>query len=393
MLDKIDMKRRHLLAGSAIAAGAMVTGVRVDAQDATELPEYVSFKNPDAMILHSNNTIETARHAYGTSLITPENELYIRNNVAPPPASVVEDRDAWEVEIEGVGEPRTLTVGELKGMGIESVTMVLQCSGNGRAFFDEDISGTQWQVGASGNVIWTGVPLSKVVEALGGPASGAVYITGTGGEDIPEGIDPLSVLVERSVPIEELDNILLAWDLNGEPISLAHGGPLRMVVPGYTGVNNVKYLTRLAFTEEQSSARIQQTRYRMVPMGESATTEMPSVWKMDMKSFITTPLDDRSAGPVTIAGVAFGGYNAPEKIEVSVDGGETWEEAAFIGPDMGRFAWRTFAATVELDAGEHLICSRVTDSEGNAQPEETEPNNSGYAHNGWRKHGVTINVG
>lgn len=246
------IKRRHLLAGTAMAAGAVALAGRAVgqeiSQEAPDLPEYVSFKQPDAMIVHSNNTIETRRDAFGTALITPEDKLYVRNNVNPPPASILDDRDAWEVSIEGVGSPQTLTVGDLKSMGLETVTMVLQCSGNGRAFFDHETTGTQWQTGAAGNVMWTGVPLRTVIDALGGVNEGAKFVTGTGGEEFPEGAPINEVIVERSVPIDVLDNILLAWDLNGEPISLAHGGPLRMIVPGFSGVNNIKYVKRIALT-------------------------------------------------------------------------------------------------------------------------------------------------
>lgn len=392
MNEHVDLKRRYLLAGTAAATGLIASGIRVHAQD-NPLPAYVDWKDPEAMIVHSNNTLETRRDAFGTSLITPEDRLYIRNNVSPPDASILDDRDAWEVAIEGVAEPRTLTVGELKTMGVDTVTMVLQCSGNGRAYFEHEPSGTPWQVGASGNVMWTGVPLRKVVEALGGAADGAAYVTGTGGETIPEGLEANDVLVERSVPVDVLDTILLAWDLNGEPISLAHGGPLRMIVPGFTGVNNVKYVKTVALTAEESPAAIQQTRYRLQPVGESGGPEHPSVWQMNVKSFVTAPLESASAGMVQVTGVAFGGINAVDSVEVSVDGGETWEAAEFIGPDMGRYAWRTFALSAELAAGTHMIVSRATDSEGNVQPEEFEPNDPGYNHNGWRAHGVEVTVG
>lgn len=391
MTHHVDLTRRYLLAGTAAATAVVATGVQLHAQD-NPLPDYVDWKQPDAMIVHSNNTLETRREAFGTSLITPEDELYIRNNVSPPDPSILDDRDAWEVSIEGVAEPRTLTVGELKTMGVETVAMVLQCSGNGRAFFDHEPSGTQWQVGACGNVVWTGVPLRKVVDALGGPADGAVYITGTGGETIPEGLERNDVLVERSVPIETLDKVLLAWDINGKPISLGHGGPLRMIVPGYTGVNNVKYVARIALTEEQSPARIQQQRYRLYPVGEEVQPDSPSVWEMEVKSFITSPLETATAGMVQITGVAFGGINAVEGVEVSVDGGETWQAAEFIGPDMGRYAWRTFAFAADLSAGSHMLVSRATDSEGKVQPEAPEGNNPGYNHNGWRAHGVEVTV-
>lgn len=391
MTEKIDLKRRYLLAGTAAATGLAVSGMRVFAQE-KPLPGYAGWKEADALIVHSDNTIETRRDAFGTSLITPEDELYIRNNISPPDASILDDRDTWEVSLEGVAEPRTLKLGDLKSMGLDTVAMVLQCSGNGRAFFDHETSGTQWKVGAAGNVIWTGVPLRKVVDALGGPAEGMKFITGTGGETIPADLDERDVIVERSVPIDVLDTVVLAWDLNGEPISLAHGGPLRMIVPGYTGVNNVKYLKRLALTPEESDARIQQSRYRLAPVGEKSGPQHPSVWAMPVKSFVTIPLDSASAGPVQIAGFAFGGTNPVQSVEVSTDGGKNWQQAEFIGPDLGRYAWRSFALSTELQPGTHVIVSRATDSEGNVQPEEPEPNNSGYNHNGWRDHGVEVTV-
>jgi len=387
------LDRRHFMSGCAVVAGvALTSSGRAVAQESKPLPAYVDWKRPEAMIVHSNNTLETRREAFGTSLLTPEDKLYIRNNITAPSEAIVKDRDAWEVSIEGVAKPRKLTVGELKQMGLTTVVMVLQCSGNGRAFFDHKPSGTQWQVGAAGCVSWTGVPLKTVVEALGGPAAGAEYVTGTGGETMPAGIDPKTILVERSVPIKALDSIILAWELNGEPISLAHGGPLRMIVPGYTGVNNVKYVKTVNLSEKPSDARIQASRYRMVPLGEKAGPDDPSVWEMEVKSWITSPLTTAKAGEVQITGLAFGGINAIEGVEVSTDGGKTWEKAEFIGPDLGRYAWRPFVLAANLKAGEHLIVSRATDSEGRVQPRDMKPNASGYNHNGWLKHGVTVKV-
>src|SRR5699024_6533698 len=120
-------------------------------------------------------------------------------------------------------------------------------------------------------------PVKKVLEALGGMDSDAKYMTGTGGEEIPEGIDPDTVRVERSVPLEAVEDALLAWEINGEPLPLAHGGPLRMIVPGYIGINNIKYVKKLAFTEEQSSANIQQNSYRWTEVGVKGSPEYDSI--------------------------------------------------------------------------------------------------------------------
>jgi sulfite dehydrogenase len=147
------------------------------------LPAYVSWKDASSVIVHSGTTIETKRSAFGTSVITPAEQLYIRNNLPAPDAAIVADRDAWEINIEGVQNPRKLTVRDLKSLGLETVAMVLQCSGNGRGFFPSKPSGTPWTVGAAGCVVWSGVPVKAVVDLLGGMASGARYMTGTGGEN------------------------------------------------------------------------------------------------------------------------------------------------------------------------------------------------------------------
>jgi sulfite dehydrogenase len=176
------------------------------------LPAYVNWKDPAALVVHSSTTIETRRSAFGTSVITPAEQLYIRNNLPPPDGSIVADRDAWEVSIEGVKKPRKLTLRELKTMGVETTAMVLQCSGNGRGYFPSKPSGTPWQVGAAGCVVWSGVPVRWVADALGGVAEGMRFLTGTGGEKLPEGLDPLSVIVERSVPAAAIADALLALE-------------------------------------------------------------------------------------------------------------------------------------------------------------------------------------
>lgn len=399
MKNNLSMPRRHMLAGSAAALGALGmaswSGVARAQAAAKPLPAYAGWKDSKALIVHSSSTLETRRSAFGTSVITPTGQLYVRNNLPAPDASILDNREAWTVSIEGVKNPRSLTLAELKTLGVETVATVLQCSGNGRGFFPSKPSGTPWTVGAAGCALWSGVPVRQVVAALGGAVDGMAYLTGTGGEKLPEGVDPLSVLVERSVPLKALDDALLAWELNGEPIPLAHGGPLRLIVPGYQGVNNIKYIKGLALTREQSQARIMSHGYRMSPPGSKASPEQPSVWEMTVKSWINGPLPEQGpvkAGWVQIHGVAFGGTRAVQGVEVSVDGGKSWQKAQFIGPDLGRFAWRQFVLPVQLAAGTHVLASRATDSAGNVQPAEREENLGGYNNTSWRDHAVTVTV-
>lgn len=404
--SNLSLRRRQLLAGSASAiAAAGLTGLsgRAAAQTATAtaaaagakpLPAYASFKDLNAVIVHSSNTIETKRSAFGTSVITPAEQLYVRNNLAPPDASIVADRDAWQVAIEGVRNPRTLSVAELKTMGVETVAMVLQCSGNGRGFFPHKTSGTQWKVGAAGCVIWSGVPVRYVVAALGGPVAGMNYLTGTGGEKLPAGIDPLSVIVERSLPLQAMDHALLAWEMNGSPVPLAHGGPLRLVVPGYQGVNNIKYVKRVAFTPVETKAAIMDHRYRLAPIGAKETSAMPSVLGLSVKSFVTSPSGDgtEKAGTIYVTGVAFSGGSPIKRVEVSSDAGRTWMDAAFIGPDLGPFAWRQFALPLRMAPGSYVVTSRATDAAGNVQPQNRFENDAGYANSSWADHAVKVAV-
>lgn len=392
-----SLRRRNLLVGSAgaLAAANLATWTQgVFAQGTKPLPSYLSWKDPGSLTVHSATTVETRRSLTGAALITPAVHLYIRNNLPAPDAAIVAQPDAWSVSIEGVRRPRSLTVAELKAMGAESLPMVLQCSGNGRGFFPSKPSGTPWAVGAAGCVIWRGVPVRKVVAALGGMLKDRRFMTGTGGETLPPGVDPLSVLVERSVPAQAMADALLAWDMNGAPIPLAHGGPLRLIVPGYTGVNNIKYVKRLAFTVAESQAKIMSHGYRMSPPGGKGDPSQPSVQEMSVKSWIYAPGSDGTsvvaAGPVLIQGVAFGGLHGVRQVEVSLDGGNTWVLARFTGPDLGRYAWRQFVLEANLPPGAHVLASRATDTRGTVQPRERVENAGGYNNTSWADHAVAV---
>ena len=401
MSEDLRIGRRGFLGGGLTAVAAASVGGASEAlaqQPARPLPAYVGWKDPNAMIIHSDQTLEMKRDLFGSSLITPEDRLFVRNNVKAPPDSIAADRDGWRVEFAGVKQPKTLTVGELKRMGVVTIATVLQCSGNGRKYFmdqltgDQKMSGTPWTVGASGCVIWSGVPLKTVIDALGGQVAGVKYITGTGGEEIPAGLNPRDLIVERSVPLSNLDTVILAWEMNGKPISVAHGGPLRMIVPGYSGVNNVKYVKTVALTATQTDARIQSANYRYHSITEKPSPDQPAVWEQPVKSWITSPLANQKTGQVQITGLALGGMNALSGVEVSMDGGKTWKKAKFVGPDLGRFAWRLFVLPASLQPGDYTLVSRARDAKGNVQPEDSPLNGSGYGYNGWRGPAVKITV-
>ena len=359
-------------------------------------------KAPSDFIEHNNLplSLETLRSAYGQGPITAISQFFVRNNLPMPESQIIADRDLWTVAIEGAAQTAdlttTLSLAELKALPTSTIAGVLQCSGNGRAFFDHSPSGSPWGVGAAGCALWTGVKLSTVFEYLGGARTETRFITATGGEPLPDGIEPSSVAVERSVPIDKgLDDCLLVWGMNGEPLPLVHGGPVRLLVPGYFGVNNVKWVKRLAASVNESGNKIQQSGYRMRAIGESGNASHPSMYRMPVKSWLNGPGADLKTLPPgrhQLFGVAFSGERGIDHVEVSLDGGASWQRANLYGPDLGPNAWRTFSLEANLAEGNHLLVSKATDTAGESQPEHFPANHRGYGHNGWRDHGLAIEV-
>ncbi len=398
---KSEDRRRFLRTSIGAAAGAVLAtscskeSSAPSAGLADGLPE--GLDGNDFLVHGTNPWCMESKRGRLDGLITPTDQVFVRANLPAPDKGVLAARGAWTLNVAGVKNPRALTLAELQGMGRQTVASVLQCSGNGRKFFTHGASGSPWGVGAAANVLWTGVPLRTVVEALGGLIPGQKFLTATGGESIAEGLDAKKLMVERSIPIEKaMTDGLLAWQMNSEPLTMAHGGPLRFVVPGYYGVNNVKYVKEIAATAEESTAKIQVSSYRVRPVGESGSPEQPSMWAMNTKSWITAPLGGEGpvkAGETMITGVAFSGEAPVDSVEVSVDGGATWSNADLVGPDLGPFAWRLFAMPWKAGAGKHTLVCRAKDQAGTVQPENAVPNERGYAHNGWRDHGVDVQVG
>ena len=399
---RLNINRRNFLTGSVTLAGAAAAATVVPISfakanhsdsDFKGLPDFIKWKNRDALIVHSDKGIETHRSAIGESLITPNRNVYIRNNMPTMTDYQIGDRNNWKVSIQGVKNPKTFSLAQLKKLGHTTIATILQCSGNGRGFFEHKVRGSQWKTGAAACVFWTGVPVQAVVEACGGIDREAVFMTSAGVDHEPTGLDPKKAMIERSVPKKVYKDAILAWEMNGVPLPNAHGGPLRMVTPGYFGINNVKHLGKVAFTKKESSVKYMKKSYRISPIGKKGS-QYPSAWEMPVKSWVTRPTDETGtvkAGKVQIVGVAMGGTRKVRSVQVSVDSGKSWKRAKFVGPDLGKYAWRQFAIETTLSPGTYNIASLASNGP-DKQPELRMENRRGYAHNGWKDHSVYVTV-
>ena len=401
---KLNLNRRNFLTGTAALAGVAATAsvVPISIANANHsplnentkgLPDFINWKDRSALIVHSNKGIETHRSAIGESLITPNRNVYIRNNMPTMTDDQIGNRKNWKVSIEGVKNPKTFTLAQLQKLGHTTMATILQCSGNGRGFFKHKPRGSQWKTGAAACIFWTGVPMKTVVDACGGISGDSVYMTSEGVDHVPTGLDPKKAMIARSVPKKVYKDAMLAWEMNGVPVPNSHGGPLRMITPGYFGINNVKHLGKVAFTSQESSVKYMKKSYRISPIGKKGS-QYPSCWEMPVKSWITRPTDETGtvkAGKVQIVGVAMGGTRKVKSVKVSVDGGSSWKKAKFIGPDLGKYAWRQFVFETTLSSGKYNIASLASNGK-DKQPELRMENRRGYAHNGWKDHSVNITV-
>jgi DMSO/TMAO reductase YedYZ molybdopterin-dependent catalytic subunit len=367
--EPFPIGRRRLLAGGGVAVAFAPPLARAD-----ELLE--QGRSPQ------NLGTPTSLH---DRLITPTPAFFVRSHFGPPAL----DRER-AVDVDGlVGTKLSLTVAELKKAFPEvTVTAVLQCAGNGRALHVPRVPGLQWVHGAMGQATFTGVRLRDVLQRAGLAKEGQhVHVAGADAPPKPT-VPPFL----RSLPLARaLDpSTLLAWAMNGDELTLGHGAPLRLVVPGWAGDHWVKWLARLTVHEAEAKGFFMETAYRMptgaVEPGAAVPPDrMQPATTFPVKSIIGSPAEGaRTArGLQRVTGVAFSGDAAIAKVEVSIDDGRSWQAAKLEGePGAGR--WNVFRWEGQrTDPGRIRARARATDRKGNVQPEHARWNPSGYFWNGW----------
>lgn len=350
----------------------------------------VAVTKPELMVLDTPElNAETPAHLLDDD-ITPLARLFVRNTGAMPVLSPA-DIAAWMLTVDGwVRTRRSWSIHSLR-QEFETVTetCVMECAGNGRAFFPDPAGPVLWKHGAVGCVRWTGVRLADVLQRCGVLAR-AVY---TGHHSPDRYLDDSGPALSRGLPIKKAmaPETLIAFELNGEPVSTLHGGPLRLVAPGYPGVSFQKWLTRIEVRDrEHDGERMQDGHYRMprAPLGYGEPYDprfFAIITDMPVKSLITAPrkgFQSVAEAPLAIRGHAWSGHVPVARTQISIDGGISWQ-LADLKPAAGRFAWRRFEFTLDRPPrGEIEIIARATDAEGRTQPIECVPwNPRGYLNN------------
>lgn len=318
------------------------------------------------------------------SWITPNDRFFSRSHLYTPKVDV----GTWQLRLEGaVQHPLTLTFNDIKQFERVNAVLTLECAGNGRGLFQPRVAGAQWVKGAVGTARWAGIRLADVLEKMGAPKTG-MHIAFDGAD---ESIGNVPDFV-RSVPIEKCWHpaTLLAYEMNGEPLPVQHGFPLRLIVPGWEGAACVKWLIKGTVQDHEADGFFMKTAYRhptrsLAPGEPIDAADMRPVTSLAVKSLITRPAANARVAPgeaVEVRGAAWAGENEIVRVEVSTDLGRSWQPAE-LEADRAPFAWRRFHYQwkTPTERGSYAVMSRAADSRGRVQPVAEQWNPSGYLYN------------
>jgi DMSO/TMAO reductase YedYZ molybdopterin-dependent catalytic subunit len=398
---RTDVSRRGFLGGSGVAAMGAAVGAPIvfaasmpaglmpaafaqeakkEAPAAPKGPQPLQFPGKDSglVVLGDKPLVaETPEHLLDDDT-TPTAKFFIRNNGQVPDAA--KEPDAWKLNVDGeVNKPLEIALGDLKKrFKAKTYRMVLECGGNGRSFFQPQARGNQWTNGGAGCAEWTGVSLADVLKAAGVKPS-AVY-TANYGTDVHLSGDAKRETLSRGVPIAKAmqEHGLLVWAMNGKPLDNIHGGPLRLIIPGWPGSVSHKWLSKITLrNKEHDGQGMLGASYRvaikpMVPGGKADDANFKILQSMPVRSIITSPANGTklAAGTkeVKLRGAAWAGDLDVRSVHISTDFGVSWQQAT-LAPAKNRFDWRRWTGTVKLPSdGYYEVWARATDSAGKMQP-------------------------
>jgi sulfite oxidase len=365
------------------------------------LPRTAFGKHPDILVRQDRpfNAGPPAEHLGG--FVTPVEHFFVRNHGDVPQV----DEASYRLVLNGLmRKPMRISLDELRRLPKVSVTATLQCAGNRRLELMEVTpipNELGWGCEAVSTAEWKGVRLRDLLTAVE-PLPAARHVAF-------HALDETERHGHRftfggSIPLDKAlaPEVLLAYEMNGEPLPPVHGAPLRVVVPGYIGARSVKWLSTVTLQEEPSDNYFQAKAYRLFPPGvDHHNVDWDSglmLGPFNVNSVITSPAEGaslpvgRPTGTIAVRGFAYAGEREVARVDVSADGGRTWTVAQ-LDSQSSRWAWRLWQAELDLPAGPHEIVCRAWDTAAQTQPDHPAQvwNFKGYMNNAW--HRVRVDCG
>ena len=315
--------------------------------------------------------------APGDGLIVPTERFFVRSN---GPIPTIEPA-GWRLRVFGlVGRELALSLADLHSLPRRALTAFLECAGNSRTRFQPVPEGTPWRNDAVGNAAWEGVPLAAVLDRAG-VREGAVDVVAQGGDFVG---------MRRGLPLAVArdPDTLLVWGMNGAPLPVAHGGPVRLLVPGWAGIASTKWLVGLEILDRAFAGFWNADNY---VFWTAAGEPVRPIREMPVKSVIGAPVDGATirAGPRSVSGYAWSGHGAVRRVEVSTDGGQSWAEARLTAAS-DRHSWVRFDHPWPARPGRARLLARATDERGLSQPAVPDWNAKGYLMNAIDEATVTV---
>ena len=399
-----DLSRRGFIRnGGLVALSTAIGSVLPDALAGAQTPFQIPGKSGLVVLNDRPINAETPAHLLDDA-VTPADRLFVRNNGIPPAIEGI-DADQWTLQIEGESciEPGSFTLAELKArFEHHSLQLQIECGGNGRSEYYPPAKGIQWSTGAIGCPEWTGVRLSDILEDCG-IGDDAVYVAYEGADRHLSG-DPTKLPISRGVPVAKAleKESLIVWAMNGEPLPLLHGFPLRMVCAGWPASVSGKWINKILIRDRvHDGPKMTGQSYRVpckpvAPGTAVADEDMCIIESMPVKSLITFPKSGVShtlGEPMAIRGHAWAGDLRVRRMYVSTNFGATWQRASVDRP-VNRLAWQRWNVVVDFPAvGYYEVWARAEDENGNSQPVVLPGwNPRGYLNNACHRIAVEVRV-
>lgn len=355
-----------------------------------ERPITTAFPGKGPMILLRTRPpmLETPFEVFDQGAFTPNDRFYVRWHLANIPTTI--DPAAYRLNVRGhVERPISLTLEDLvNDFERVEIAAVNQCSGNSRGFFEPRVPGGQWANGAMGNALWTGVRLKDVLDRAG-VKPGALQVRYRG---LDTGVLPQTPDLLKSLDVDHARDgeVMIAYAMNGTPLPLLNGFPLRLVVPGWYATYWVKMLSDIEVLDApdqnywmSKAYLIPDTPHANMTPGQQGVKMVP-INRMVPRSFCTNLQDGAvlTAGKTTpVRGIAFGGDCGVAKVLISSDGGSSWQETQ-LGTDHGKYSFREWKTTLKFGArGPHTLMVKAVNTAGTAQPEQANWNGGGFMRN------------